>query len=259
MPPRDMQSRVCRTACRAGGSPLRLHARKRTRRSIVCRNLGARPKPPWTGSKLRSSRAAACGIRSGAGSPASPWTSPTDCRCWVMSAAAASMSPRLLRQASASDSRMRRKPGRPPAVVGREVGAARERPQVGREEDRHGPAAVAADHLDGGHVDLVEIGALLTVHLDAHEMLVEDGGDALILERLVFHDVAPVAGAVADGEEERAVELAGAGDGLLAPGIPIDGVVGVLAQVGAALLREAVGEARLCHRIGSRCWASAPF
>ncbi len=54
------------------------------------------------------------------------------------------------------------------------------------------------------------------------------------------HDVAPVAGGVADGEEDRLVFLARLGERLLAPGIPVDRVVGVLEEVRALLGGEVV-------------------
>jgi hypothetical protein len=47
------------------------------------------------------------------------------------------------------------------------------------------------------------------------------------------HDVAPVAGGVADGDEEGDVAPPGLGKGLLAPLAPVGGIVGVLQQVGA--------------------------
>ena len=89
-----------------------------------------------------------------------------------------------------------------------EVGAAVEGPAVRREEDAHGPAALPGQGLDGVHVDGVEVGALLAIDLDGHEVLVQVGRRGLVLERLALHDVAPVAGRVADGQEDRPVELA---------------------------------------------------
>ena len=53
--------------------------------------------------------------------------------------------------------------------------------------------------------------------------------------------MAPVAGRVADREQDRPVLLAGAGQRLLAPRVPVDRVVPVLEQVRAGLAREAVG------------------
>ena len=78
----------------------------------------------------------------------------------------------------------------------RVVGAAVERPAVGREEDRHRPPAAAGHRLDGAHVELVEVGALLAVDLDRDEVLVEVVRRGAVLERLALHHVAPVAGRV---------------------------------------------------------------
>ena len=53
------------------------------------------------------------------------------------------------------------------AIVGREISAAHERLQIGREPDRHGPAAAAGGRLHVGHVDAVDIGPLFAVDFDA--------------------------------------------------------------------------------------------
>src|SRR5207302_3008498 len=133
-----------------------------------------------------------------------------------------------------------RERGEPVAVGRREVGAAVEGHAVGGQEDAHGPAALTGHRLHGLHVDLVDVGPLLPVHLDAHEVLVQQPGGLGILERLVLHHVAPVARRVPDGEEDRPVLVAGAGKGVRAPRVPVDGVVLVLEEVGARLLGEAV-------------------
>ncbi len=130
---------------------------------------------------------------------------------------------------------------RPPvAVVGREIGPAVERLQLRREEHVQRPAALAARGLDEGHVDLVHVRPLLAVHLDADEVRVEEGGDLRALEGLAFHDVAPMAGRVADAQEDGPVLPARLGEGFLAPGIPVHRVVLVLEQVGRFLPREPV-------------------
>ncbi len=43
-----------------------------------------------------------------------------------------------------------------------------------------------------GHVDFINIGTLLSVHFDGHEVLVQNAGDVLVLEGLALHHVAPV-------------------------------------------------------------------
>jgi hypothetical protein len=126
------------------------------------------------------------------------------------------------------------------AFLGGEVGAAVEGLEgVGLEEDAHGPAAVTGHGDGGGHVEFVEVGSFLAIDLDGEEVAVEEGGDAFVLEGLAFHDVAPVAGGVADREEDGHVAAAGLGEGLGAPRPPIDGVGGVLQEVGAGLRGEA--------------------
>ena len=116
----------------------------------------------------------------------------------------------------------------PVARLRRVVGAAEERLAVRREEDGHRPAAVPRQRDDGVHVERVDVGPLLPVDLDVHEALVHQRGRLVVLERLVLHDVAPVAGGVPDGEEDRLVLVARLGEGLLAPRVPVDRVVGVL-------------------------------
>ena len=59
--------------------------------------------------------------------------------------------------------------------------------------------------LGGRHVDRVDVRPLLAVDLDRDEVGVELRGGRRVLERLVRHHVAPVAGRVADREQHRHV------------------------------------------------------
>jgi hypothetical protein len=95
---------------------------------------------------------------------------------------------------------------------------------------------------------LVHIGALFAVDLDADKMVVEKRGDGGRLERFVFHHMAPVAGRVTDREEDRLVLRARLGEGLLVPGKPVDGIIGVLKQVGRFFAGETVGVRRRLGR-----------
>jgi hypothetical protein len=122
----------------------------------------------------------------------------------------------------------------------REVRAAVERLAVRGEEDRHRPSAPSREHLDGLHVHVVDVRALLPVDLHVDEPLVHEPCDVRVLERLPFHHVAPVAGGVADGQEDGTVLASRPREGLLSPGVPVDRVVGVLKQVWARLAREPV-------------------
>ena len=133
-----------------------------------------------------------------------------------------------------------RNDGHAVAVLVREVRPGEEGPAVGRQERRQRPAAAAGHRLHGVHVDRVQVGPLLAVDLDRDEVLVHQGRRLRVLERLSLHHVAPVAGRVPDRQQDRLVLRAGAFEGLLAPGEPVHGVRGVLQQVRARLVLEAV-------------------
>ena len=120
------------------------------------------------------------------------------------------------------------------------VRAAVERLAVGRHEHGHRPAAAAGHRLHGVHVHGVDVGPLLAVDLDVDEQLVHPGGDLVVLEALVGHHVAPVAGRVADRQQDRDVALLGGGERFGAPGIPVDRVVAVLTEVRGGLVSESV-------------------
>lgn len=140
----------------------------------------------------------------------------------------------------------RRQPAaRPSHTIPRwEVGAGEERIAFGRHDHRHGPSAAAGERVHRAHVDVVDVRALLPVHLDGDEVLVEEGGDLLVLEGFPLHHVAPMAGAVADAEEHGLAFGPRPREGLLPPREPVDGVVGVLLQVRARLEDQAVHVAR---------------
>ena len=122
----------------------------------------------------------------------------------------------------------------------REVGAAEERLALGREEDGQRPAAAAGHRDHRVHVDPVHVGPLLAVDLDVDEALVHQRRDLRVLERLVRHHVAPVAGRVADGEQDRLVLGLCLRQRLVAPREPLDRIGGVLEQVRARLGRQAI-------------------
>src|ERR1043166_2390125 len=133
------------------------------------------------------------------------------------------------------------------SVFGREVGSAVEGDEVRREEDCERPAAVARHHLDGVHVNLVEVGALLAVNLDADEVVVHQPRDLIVLERLALHDVTPVAGRVADAQKDRLVLALRLLPNLFSPRVPVHRVVRVLKEVRAGLFDKAVRVLVLRH------------
>ena len=111
----------------------------------------------------------------------------------------------------------------------------------GVKKHRHRPAAPPGHHLHRVHVDLIQVGPLLAVHLDADEVLVQQPGNLGVLEALVGHHVAPMAGGVADRQEDRLLLRSGQRQRLGPPRPPVHGVVGVLQQVGAQFAGKLVG------------------
>jgi hypothetical protein len=120
----------------------------------------------------------------------------------------------------------RAKPGAAVFPVGREVGPAVEDLPPRRQERGEGPASLPRDRLHRTLVARIHVGALVPVHLDADEVPVEEVGQGRILVRFAIHDMAPMAPHGPDIEQDRAVLPPGGLEGLLAPGVPVDRLVG---------------------------------
>jgi hypothetical protein len=90
----------------------------------------------------------------------------------------------------------------------------------------------------------VDVRPFLPVDLDGDEGLVHPAGDLFVGKRFPLHHVTPVAGRVADREEDRQVLSPGFAERLVPPGIPGDGVAGVLSEIGAFFAFQAVGRFR---------------
>jgi len=134
------------------------------------------------------------------------------------------------------------KSGQAEARFAREIGAAEEWPLVVVQQE-HGqrPAAAAAgEHLVRQLVEAIQVGALFAIDLDAHIQLVHRGRDGLILERFMCHHMAPVAGGIADRQQDRLVFAPGPLQRFGPPAIPVHRIVRVLAQVRAGLVGEPV-------------------
>src|SRR5680860_932901 len=128
----------------------------------------------------------------------------------------------------------------PIAVLGREIGAAPEGFAVGREEHGERPTALLAELMQRVHIDRVDVRALLAVDLDVDEQVVHHRRGLRVLEALMRHDVAPMAGGVADRQQYGLVRGLGLFERRRAPGPPMDGVVLVLQKIGAGLGPELV-------------------
>lgn len=122
----------------------------------------------------------------------------------------------------------------------REIGACVKRLEIGRDEYVVRPAAALRHQLGGYHVEIIHVRALLPVDLDADDRLVHQLGDLRILEDLPFHHMAPITGGITDGEQNRLVFLPRLGKRFLAPRIPVDRVMRVLQQIGAARINKPV-------------------
>ena len=112
---------------------------------------------------------------------------------------------------------------------------------IRREEHRHGPSAVTRQRLYRLHVNRIQVRTLLAINLDVHEQFVHERGGLRVLERLVRHDVAPVAGGVPDAQQDRSIQRLRKRERLLAPLVPVDRVVGMLLEVRTRGIAEAVG------------------
>ena len=127
----------------------------------------------------------------------------------------------------------------------RKVSAAPDRLAVRREKHGQRPAALLAEMMQRRHVNLIDVGTLLAIDLDVDEQLVHHAGGIVVLETLVRHHVAPVAGGVADGKQDRPSCLLRRCQRLRTPRPPIDRVVHVLEEVRAGFVPEPVFRAVL--------------
>ena len=133
--------------------------------------------------------------------------------------------------------------GMPWSVCRRVVRAGIEGFPVGGEEHGHRPAATTRERLDRVHVDAIDIGPFLAIDLDVDEVAVHHFGDVRVLERLVRHDVTPVARGISHGQQDGQIASARLGKRFLTPLEPVNRVAGVLEQVGTGGVTEAVS----CH------------
>ena len=125
-------------------------------------------------------------------------------------------------------------------VLGRKVGTAEEGLQLRGEPDAHRPPAASREALHIGHVKPVDIGTLLAINLHVDEVRVHHSGDLRILEGLMRHHMAPVAGRITDREEDRLPLATRPGERLLTPRIPLHGIPRMLEEVGGSGGRELI-------------------
>ena len=138
--------------------------------------------------------------------------------------------------------RLENLPERGPAIarLGRPVGPADHRLAVGRQEHGERPAALLAERMERGHVDVVDVRPLFAIDFDVDEELVHETSGFAVLEQLVRHHVAPMAGRVADRKQDRAVAPFGLRQRVGAPRAPMHRVPGVLQKIGRGLLPKEI-------------------
>ena len=240
MPPSAIARSVRSAMSRASTLPARACSRSRNSSSQGRGNFGASPNPLLRQSNASQNCVAARTSASLPGTFEVAAVCSTRRSCVVIASADWSTLSRSARPDAADLLEDVDESGPSPPRGRRKVGAAVEGLQIRRQPDAHRPAARSGGRLHEGHVDAIDVGALLAVDLDGDEVLVEHRGDCVVLERLVLHDVAPVARGVADGEEDRLVLRRRLRERLVAPRKPVDGILRVLQQVGTALAGQPV-------------------
>ena len=122
----------------------------------------------------------------------------------------------------------------------RKIRAAPERLAGGRQEHGQWPATMLAHQVQRRHIDLVDVGPLFAIDLDVDEQVVHHRGGGVVLKALVRHHMAPVAGGIADREQDRLVGAFGLRQRGRVPGPPVDRIVLMLQEIRRSFLRQAV-------------------
>ncbi len=129
-----------------------------------------------------------------------------------------------------------------PSLLGalREVRPDVERFPLRRQPRRQRPPAAAGHLLADAHVNRVDVRALFSIYLYRHEVLVQQFRHLLVLETLLGHHVTPVAGRVADREEDGDVPFLRRLQRGVVPRLPVYRIVGVLAEIRTFLLVQSI-------------------
>ncbi|OQB35206.1 MAG: hypothetical protein BWY09_02395 [Candidatus Hydrogenedentes bacterium ADurb.Bin179] len=123
---------------------------------------------------------------------------------------------------------------------GRKIGAAVKGLQVWRQENTQRPSPVSRHRGHGIHIDIIQVGTFLPVHLDVDKMVVHKGSEHFILKGLPLHDMTPVTGRITDGKKNRLVLIPGQCKRLFIPRMPVHGIAGMLQEVGTGFTGKAV-------------------
>ena len=234
MPPSHICASVCSTSSKNRTSPRRMPVRHSTSSIEHCGNFGARPSPPLTGS---NARAMAFAVASSSRAPITTWLAGRDLFASARHQGIAIVLDALRLLAKQPGDLLHHVDEAGPAIARHfgKVGAAPHRFAVGGQEHGERPAALLAQVMQRGHVDLVDVRPLLAVDLYVDEEIVHDRRGRRVLEAFMGHDMAPVAGRIADREQDRLVALLRGVESVGSPRPPVHGIVPVLQQIGTGL------------------------
>ncbi len=119
------------------------------------------------------------------------------------------------------------------------------RPAIRQGHAMQGPTSFAGHQLNGLHVNVVNVGSFLPVHLDVDKVRIHLRGGLLVGECLTFHDMAPMASAVTNGDDDQPrLSLCPIPRGGT-PWHPVDRVVLMLPEVGRPRPRQCIGAFRI--------------
>ena len=171
---RHRPQRRAAPSSRASASPVRACSRSRNSSSLGRGNFGASPKPPCRASNDCRNCATVRVERVGAGHVRGRRAAARAARSCAVSASADSRDLLALGPPHPRDLLQDVDEPRPaPPRRRRKVGAAVERLQLRRQPDAHRPAARSGRRLHERHVDAIDVGPLLAIDLDRHEVLVQ--------------------------------------------------------------------------------------
>jgi hypothetical protein len=88
---------------------------------------------------------------------------------------------------------------------------------------------------------IVDVGAFFAIDLHTDVKIVHQTRGFLVLKAFMGHDMAPMAGGIADGHEQRFVAPLCFGQSFGPPGAPINGIVFMLQQIGAGFVGKQIG------------------
>ena len=120
----------------------------------------------------------------------------------------------------------------------REIGSTVKWGQIRHQEHGEGPTSSVCHRPHCIHVDIIDVRKIFTVNFYRDEVLVEESGDLLVGKRLSPHHMAPVTRRISDGEKDGTIESLSLIECILTPGIPLDGIFSMFAQIGAGTLRQ---------------------